>query len=186
MTLGFLFLLILCGQTLYVVPCWLLAARKKIAPSWGHWVVPIWNLFIAYRVGKGPLKAVLIPAAILIFFTLIIELMPMLLLVPGVLVLISISIAVSFFCYLYGMVKWAKNIGDLIEGSQTSFVILLFGLPVLAPILFYTLVSQGLTSLEVASLLSILLVGCPWIAFMVLVIRTPKCIANKSVPINQE
>lgn len=184
-----LFLLIVFGHIIYVAPCWIIAVRKNVAPSWIHWVIPFWNLFTAYRVGKGSLKLML--ATVVLFFLL----WPILLSSPGIAMALIMAIANGFsglhlvgalaflfalLClttyglYLFALWKWAQNISGLAEANPTVLSVLLVLVPTGVPLVCSLLLLEGAISPAVSAVVSPLAFVLAWGTFLVIAFKTPK------------
>lgn len=183
------FLLTILAHIMLVIPCWILALRRNVAPHWIHWVIPYWNLFTAYKVGKGALKDMLI--TIVPFFVLC----PLLIYVPGGVVAFAMAIGngfegmslmVALTCILfflsivvYGLLlsstwKWAKNISVLAGFQPIVLGVLLAIVPIGVPVVCGLFSLDGLISLRVAVAISLLTFVLAWVAFLVIALRTPK------------
>lgn len=65
-----MFALCLVGITVYsfliFLPCWIIAKRRNVAGSWWNWVIPLWNSYIAFRLGNGSMKQATVAALLLV------------------------------------------------------------------------------------------------------------------------
>ena len=183
------FLLTAFLHVLIVIPCWILAVRKNVAPSWFHWVIPYWNLFTAYKVGKGSQKWLLI--AIVMFFIL----NYVLLYSPGVAMALIMAMGNGFegipfmgllltifvlLCVgVYGVLlsstwTWAKNISVLAGFQPVVLGFLLVVVPSCVPVVCGLFSLNGLISLRATVAISLLTFVLAWVAFLVIALRTPK------------
>lgn len=195
--------LIVCWMftMLYVAPCWILAVRKGISPSWYHWIIPFWNFFVAFKVGKGSLR--LLALSLLLAFVLGIVLftasgvtMGLLMLVgSGVDALFSLSGAVLFcvllalasYCvYIFAIWQWSKNISELAGVDPMILGVMLVVLPTLVPLLCNVTMFAGTISPLTSTVVSQLSLLASWITFMTIAIRTPKVTLQAETQVIEE
>lgn len=183
---------------LHIVPCWVLATRKNVAPAWYHWVIPFWNSFVAYRVGKGSLKMLFGSLALFIAFCISLAFAPGIAL--GFLMAIGAGFASAplmsgalFFyvalglsaygLYLYAIWKWAKNISEMAGVDPMILGLLLAVMPTALPIVNSIALMMGMISWDVSSVVSPLAWGLAWVVFLVIALRTPtvECLVESSM-----
>ncbi|MFA9394012.1 MAG: hypothetical protein ACERJ1_04775 [Halodesulfovibrio sp.] len=183
-------LLFLClCSILYVAPCWILATRKNVAPAWYHWVIPFWNLFAAYNVGKGSLKMLFGALALFFVFGIASAFAPGIamgllmsvgdgfnsapLMSGGLFFYMALGLS-AYGVYLYAIWKWAKNISEMAGVDPMVLSLLLVVMPAILPIVCSIALMMGLISPVVSSAVSPLAFVLAWVAFLVIALRTPK------------
>lgn len=174
---GMLAMVLIClvGFVLYsivvILPCWIIAKRKNIAPRWWNWVIPVWNLYIAFRIGNGSLKKLFLS---LVFFlagigAFALQDQAQFFAIAGI-VLFVLSLVVG----IYVAYNWLRNMSILAERHPMLLPMVMLVIPCLLALVGGALVSQGVISpMEVRgseNLISFI----TWIIFMIVALRTPR------------
>jgi hypothetical protein len=174
----------------YIAPCWILVTRAGASPAKYHWLIPIWNLFVAYRVGKGSLLLLALSVVVLIILASGFAYMPgvaMGLLMAagsggGVASLLSGTVigllSLAFLYYGINILifwKWAKNISKM-SGSDPKVLGAITIAPIVLPVLGNIGWVLGFISVEFSSAVSLLSFAGAWCMFMIIALRTSRVI----------
>lgn len=156
---------------LVVLPCWIIATRRNIAGGWWNWVIPLWNLYIAYSLGKGSLKngfAIIVFLLIGVGAVAFQDQSPLYLAVGG----ISFFISFGMGCYVFYI--WLRQM-SILAGVHPQFLpVVMLVIPFLLAIVGATLVSFEMISPRRIDIAENVISSFTWVVFMIVALRTPR------------
>lgn len=156
---------------LIVLPCWIIASRRNIAGGWWNWVIPLWNLYIAYSLGKGSLKN---GFAIIVFFLIGVGAVAFQDQSPFYLAVGGISVFISFGMGCYVLYIWLRQM-SILAGVHPQFLpVVMFVIPFLLALVAASLVSLKMISPTYANIYDNVISSFTWVVFMIVALRTPR------------
>ncbi|SIO19112.1 hypothetical protein [Halodesulfovibrio marinisediminis] len=168
-------LLCIAGFTLYsilvVLPCWVIAKRRNIAAPWWHWIIPIWNMYTAYRLGNGSNTKLLLIIILLLVGVGAVALQEQAqAFIIGSVVLLSCSFGLG----IYVLYCWLRQISVLAGRHPLFLPIVMFIIPLLLALIGSALMVQNIvTPAELKNFENIISLAT-WIIFLVVALRTPR------------
>ncbi|WP_290924984.1 hypothetical protein [Halodesulfovibrio sp.] len=175
--IGIVAMVLICivGFALYsaliVLPCWIIAKRRSISPPWWQWLIPLWNMYIAFRIGKGSNKLISFSFLLLLagIGGVALREQAQSFVIVGIFLLI-----VSFVIGIYVVYMWLKNMSVLAGRHPLFLPVVMLILPVVLALIGGVLIGQKVVSPEevrgcenVISLIS-------WVIFLIIALRTPR------------
>lgn len=156
---------------LIVLPCWIIASRRNIAGGWWNWVIPLWNLYIAYSLGKGSLKN---GFAIIVFFLIGVGAVAFQDQSPFYLAVGGISVFISFGMGCYVLYIWLRQM-SILAGVHPQFLpVVMFVIPFLLALVAASLVSLKMVSPTYVNIYDNVISSFTWVVFMIVALRTPR------------
>jgi hypothetical protein len=170
-----MFALCLVGITVYsfliFLPCWIIAKRRNVAGSWWNWVIPLWNSYIAFRLGNGSIKQATVVALLLVAGAIgfVLKDISQIVMVAGGLLLGS---AVVMFFYI--SYNWLMQIGILagVHKHLLPMVLLVLQVTVVVGLVAYSILDLGTT--EYVGVIDNTVNLLSWIFFLIVAVRTPR------------
>ena len=154
-----------------LIPCWIIAKRRGVAGRWWNWIIPVRNLYFAYKLGDGPMKQGGIILALTAFGAVaaVYHSAPKVVIVLG-----AFALLVALVLSLYVLFIWFKNIGVLAGVHPFLLPLLLLALPLVASIVIVVLTIQQVVSAGSASVFQYVISVVSWLIFVVVALQTPR------------
>lgn len=170
-----MFALCLVGITVYsfmiFLPCWIIAKRRNVAGSWWNWVTPLWNSYIAFRLGNGSVKQATVAVLLLMAGAIGVVLKDVseLFAIAGGMLLGS---AVVMFFYI--SYNWLMQIGILagVHKHLLPMVLLVLQVTVVVGLAAYSILDLGTT--EYVGVIDNTVNLLSWVFFLIVAVRTPR------------
>lgn len=167
-------LLGLIGLWLYsivlVLPCWIIACRTKQGGRWWNWIFPLWNLYAAFKLGKGLIK----PSIVILVLILLAGVSLPFKDNPYVFVFISVASMLSLLIFFYVFYLWLREISILADVHPSFLPMVMLVIPTLLAVFVVVLVMQQMLTLEQADFVEDVVGIATWVVFLIVALRTPK------------
>lgn len=171
---GMMTLLGLIGLWLYsiflVLPCWIIAYRTKEGGKWWNWVLPLWNLYTAFKLGRGPIR----PAVVILILIAIASVSFQFKESPYVFAFLVVVLFLSVLLSIYVFYVWLRNVSILANINPYFLPMVMLVVPFLLGSFVVILVLQQVITPVQASFFENVVSIATWVIFFIVAIRTPK------------
>lgn len=174
---GVMAMLLLClaGVTLYsilvVLPCWIIARRRNIATPWWYWILPIWNMYTAYRLGNGSIIKLLVVILLALVGAAAVAMQEQM----QVLAIVGMALfACSFALGIYVLYNWLRQM-SVLAGRHPQFLpVIMFVMPLLLALAGSALLVQKVVTPSELEGFENIVSFVTWVVFLIVAFRTPK------------
>ena len=154
-----------------LLPCFVIARKKSFSAGWWQWLVPFWNIYLAARLGRVPVKTALTCffLAILLLLTTALRLNT-----PFILKGAAIVAVVCLILFFYVLYVWFMHIGELAGMHKHLLPVMMLVFPSILRTLFEVASYLGKVPVAGEDLVSSGISIGTWMLFMIVALRTPK------------
>ena len=167
-------LLGLLGLWLYsiflVLPCWIIAYRTKEGGKWWNWVLPLWNLYAAFKLGRGPIR----PTIVILVLIAIVYLSFPFKESTYVFAFIAVVLFLSVLLSIYVFYVWLRNISIIANVNPYFLPMVMLVIPFLLACFVVVLTLQQVITPVQAGFFENVVSIATWVIFFIVAIRTPK------------
>ena len=154
-----------------LIPCWIIAYRRGVAGRWWYWILPLWNVYYAAKIGRVPRVPAVILVLLLFFLTIALEFGFE---IPDVMNGVFFGVVIVFFLSFFLLYVWFMHIGELAGVHRHLLPQVMIVLPALVMLLGESLFYAGLITDVTQGIMGAAVSVGTWIFFFVVALRTPR------------